>query len=95
MTVVYLAHGASGNAASMKPYVDGLHARNLSAQAVGLPVRKAEEVVGLYRDQVAGSLMNQFARFGNELFMQRVHVGAPERTEAWRTRSCCDTGLTR
>lgn len=52
MTVVYLAHGASGNAASMKPYVDGLHARSLSAQAIGLPVRKAEEVVGVYREQV-------------------------------------------
>ena len=53
MTVVYLAHGASGNAASMKPYVDGLRARDLVAQAVGLPVRKAEEVIGAYREQVA------------------------------------------
>ena len=51
--MIYLAHGASGNAKSMKPYVDGLEARNLSAHAIGLPVRKAEEVVGNYRDQVA------------------------------------------
>jgi uncharacterized protein len=50
--LIYLAHGASGNAASMKPYVDGLNARKLAAQAVGLPVRKAEEVVGIYRQQV-------------------------------------------
>jgi predicted alpha/beta-hydrolase family hydrolase len=51
-TVIYLAHGASGNAASMKPYVSGLEQRGLAARAVGLPVRKAEEVTGLYRDQV-------------------------------------------
>ncbi len=52
-TVIYLAHGASGNAASMKPHVAGLERRGLSARAVGLPVRKAEEVTGLYRNQVA------------------------------------------
>ncbi|HEY7024907.1 MAG TPA: alpha/beta family hydrolase [Candidatus Limnocylindrales bacterium] len=51
--MIYLAHGASGSAASMKPYIDGLKARKLPAQAVGLPVRKAEEVVGNYRRQVA------------------------------------------
>jgi len=50
--LIYLAHGASGNAKSMAPYVDGLKARGLPAQAVGLPVRKAEEVVGVYRQQV-------------------------------------------
>ena len=37
----------------MQPYVDGLKARKLRAQAVGLPVRKAEETVGKYREQVA------------------------------------------
>jgi predicted alpha/beta-hydrolase family hydrolase len=52
-TLIYLAHGASGDATSMKPYVDGLKMRKLPAQAVGLPVRKAEEVVGNYRQQVA------------------------------------------
>jgi len=51
-TVIYLAHGASGNAASMKPYVSGLEQRGLAARAVGLPVRKAEEVTALYRGQV-------------------------------------------
>jgi predicted alpha/beta-hydrolase family hydrolase len=52
-TLIYLAHGASGDATSMKPYVDGLKVRKLPAQAVGLPVRKAEEVVGNYRQHVA------------------------------------------
>jgi predicted alpha/beta-hydrolase family hydrolase len=51
--VIYLAHGASGNAESMKPHVAGLKQRGLTAKAVGLPVRKAEEVTGLYRKQVS------------------------------------------
>ena len=51
-TVVYLAHGASGTAASMKPYVSSLEQRGISARAVGLPVRKAEQVTALYRVQV-------------------------------------------
>ena len=49
----------------------------------------------LHRDQVVGGLMNQLARFGDELLVQGVHAGAPERTAAWRSRSCCDTGLIR
>jgi uncharacterized protein len=50
--VIYMAHGASGSAASMKPYVDGLERRGLPARAVQLPVRKAEEVTSIYRRQV-------------------------------------------
>jgi predicted alpha/beta-hydrolase family hydrolase len=50
--VIYLAHGASGNTESMKPFMRGLMARGLDAQPVGLPVRKAEEVVDIYRSQV-------------------------------------------
>ena len=41
----YLGHGASGNAASMTPFVDGLRARGLTATAIDLPKRKAEEAV--------------------------------------------------
>ena len=51
--------------------------------------------ITLYRDQVVGGLMDKLARLGYELFVQRVHIGAPERTAAWRTKSCFDTGLTR
>src|SRR4051812_17657751 len=36
----------------MKPHVDGLARRGLNARAVGLPVKKAEEVTSIYRDQV-------------------------------------------
>ena len=34
MPVIYLGHGAAGNAASMKPYVDGLGRRGLEARPV-------------------------------------------------------------
>jgi uncharacterized protein len=49
---VYLGHGASGNAASMTPFVDGLRKRGLTADAVDLPVRKAEEAVPAWRAAV-------------------------------------------
>ena len=42
---VYLGHGASGNAASMAPFVDGLVARGITATAIELPKRKAEEAI--------------------------------------------------
>lgn len=52
--IVYLAHGASGSAATMRPHVDGLRARGLEARAVGLPVGRAERAVEVYRGQVEG-----------------------------------------
>jgi uncharacterized protein len=48
----FLGHGASGNAASMTPFVDGLHARGLSATAIELPKRKAEDAVPAFHDVV-------------------------------------------
>ena len=51
---VYLGHGASGNAASMQPHVDGLRRRGIDATAVQLPKRKAEEAVDAYLGQVDG-----------------------------------------
>lgn len=47
-----VAHGASGNAASMSAHVDGLRARGLRARAIDLPLRKAERAVPVYRQQV-------------------------------------------
>src|SRR5687767_10595218 len=52
MPPIYLAHGASGNAASMAPHVYGLKKRGLEGHAVGLPVGLAEKAVGRYREQV-------------------------------------------
>lgn len=49
---VFLAHGASGSVASMAPYVDGLRERGVDAAAVGLPVRRAEDAVPVYRSAV-------------------------------------------
>jgi len=53
--VVFLAHGASGTAASMRPYVEGLNRRHIEATAVGLPVRRAEDAVPKYRAAVAAA----------------------------------------
>ena len=49
---VFLGHGASGTAASMAPFVDGLAARGVPAFAVDLPKRKAEDAVPAWRDAV-------------------------------------------
>jgi predicted alpha/beta-hydrolase family hydrolase len=46
---VVLAHGASGDAASMRPHVEGLAARGIEARAIDLPVRKAETALDAYR----------------------------------------------
>ena len=45
---VVLAHGASGDAASMRPHVDGLRDRGIDAHAIDLPKRKAEDAVPAY-----------------------------------------------
>jgi len=52
MLRVYLGHGASGNAASMAPWVDGLRDRGVEAHALELPKRKAEDAVAAYEAQV-------------------------------------------
>ena len=49
---LYLGHGASGNATSMAPFVDGLRARGLAAEAVDLPKRRAEDAVPAWRAAV-------------------------------------------
>ena len=51
-TTIYLAHGASGSAASMASHVEGMRRRGYQAQAVGLPIGKAERAVDEYRRQV-------------------------------------------
>ena len=52
MVRIYLGHGASGTAASMKPWVDGLRARGHDAHAVDLPKRKAEDAIAAFEAQV-------------------------------------------
>ena len=45
---IVLGHGASGNAASMKPYVVGFERRGLDAIAVDLPKGTAERAVPVF-----------------------------------------------
>jgi predicted alpha/beta-hydrolase family hydrolase len=45
---VVLGHGASGTAASMKPYVVGFTRRGINAVAVDLPKGKAEKAVPVF-----------------------------------------------
>ena len=52
MMRIYLGHGASGTAASMAPFVEGLRQRGVAAEAVDLPKRKAEDVVSVWRAAV-------------------------------------------
>jgi predicted alpha/beta-hydrolase family hydrolase len=49
---IFLGHGASGTAASMAPFVDGLRARGLDATAIDLPRRKAEEALPAFHAAV-------------------------------------------
>jgi predicted alpha/beta-hydrolase family hydrolase len=51
--IVFLAHGASGTAASMRPYIDGLGRRGIEGSALSLPKRRAEDAVPIYRAAVA------------------------------------------
>lgn len=48
----YLGHGASGNAASMAPFVAGLIARGVPAIAIDLPRRRAEDALGAFHQAV-------------------------------------------
>jgi predicted alpha/beta-hydrolase family hydrolase len=52
---IYIAHGASGSAASMAGHVQGLVARGIDAVAIDVPVRKAEEAVPAFRAAVPDS----------------------------------------
>jgi predicted alpha/beta-hydrolase family hydrolase len=52
MLRIYLGHGASGTAASMRPWIDGLRDRGFEAHALDLPKRKAEEAIPAFEAQV-------------------------------------------
>ncbi len=45
---VVLAHGASGDARSMEPWVTGLAVRGVESSAIDLPVRRAETAIDAY-----------------------------------------------
>ena len=45
----FVGHGASGSAASMAPHVEGLRRRGIAAEAIDLPLKKAEAAVVVMR----------------------------------------------
>ena len=45
----YVGHGASGTSASMRAHVEGLRRRGIDAEAIDLPVKKAEAAVATLR----------------------------------------------
>ena len=49
---VWLGHGASGNAASMQPHVDGLRTRGIAADTLTLPKGNAERAMPKLLEQV-------------------------------------------
>jgi predicted alpha/beta-hydrolase family hydrolase len=48
----FLGHGASGSAASMTPFVNGLQSRDIAATAIELPRRRAEDAVPAFHKVV-------------------------------------------
>ena len=66
---LYLGHGASGNAASMQRYVEGLKKRGIEAAALDLPVRTAEEIVPLW---VKGAPFGRGLAVGGQSYGGRV-----------------------
>lgn len=53
LPTIALAHGASGDASSMRPYVTALERRGLNARAIDLPRSNAERAVPVFIDKVA------------------------------------------
>ena len=51
-TTVWLGHGASGTAATMRPWVEGLGRHGIDARAIDLPKRRAEDAVPALRATV-------------------------------------------
>lgn len=49
---IYIGHGSSGGAASMRPHVKGLTQRGFEATAIDLPVRRAEDAVPVLKSIV-------------------------------------------
>jgi predicted alpha/beta-hydrolase family hydrolase len=100
---VFLGHGAAGSAASMRPHVDGLRQRGITASAVQLPKGKAERAVSAYRAQAApapGALIGGHS-FGGRvasllaadepgyagLVLLSYPLHPPGRTERWGERT--------
>ena len=72
---IYLAHGASGDATSMRPYVKALQARKLTASAIDLPRSKAERAVPVFIEKVpAGAIAGGHSYGGRVSSMAAIQV---------------------
>ena len=56
MAHILLGHGASGSAASMRPHVEGLARRGISAQALQLPRGAVERAAEVFRNTAGAAL---------------------------------------
>ena len=94
MIRVYLGHGASGTAVSMKPWVHGLRDRGIEAHALELPKRTAEDTVAAYEAQVPdqpGAVVGGHSFGGRvaSLAVAGVRIaGAAERTHGYAGLVC-------
>ena len=72
---IFLAHGASGDATSMRPYVNALQARKLPASAIDLPRSKAERAVPVFIEKVpAGAIAGGHSYGGRVASMAAVEI---------------------
>jgi predicted alpha/beta-hydrolase family hydrolase len=67
---VWIGHGAAGNAASMRPHVEGLRARGLDAAALSLPKGSAERAMPRLLEQVGDD--HRHAVIGGQSYGGRV-----------------------
>lgn len=81
MLRIFLGHGASGSAATMAPWVDGLRDRGYEAHALTLPKRKAELAVAAFEAQVPdepGVVVGGHSFGGRVASLSAAGVGRPE-----------------
>ena len=77
---LYLGHGASGTAASMAPFVQGLRRRGVEAVAIDLPKRKAEDAIPAFHATVprdASSLLGGHSFGGRVASLAAAEDEAP------------------
>jgi len=100
--MIFLAHGASGTAASMRPHVEGLRRRGIPAEAVSLPKGSTERAVPVYRTAApagerriigghsfggrVASFLAAEAPYGG-LVLLSYPLHPPGRTERWSERT--------
>jgi predicted alpha/beta-hydrolase family hydrolase len=99
---IFLAHGASGSAASMRPHIDGLRRRGLEAEAVSLPKGAAERAIPRFREASppgAAAIIGGHSFGGRVASLLAAHepyaglvllsypLHPPGRTERWRDRT--------